>query len=298
MANPEPTICPCRCACDFLSKLDKNIYDIENPDTFLAAFFDVVCMEFCDINVSVQKAKNDFYLWKDIDEEAVIKGEPYGVDCFKCKTVVEILSIGDTPGASDYIQGIDFEVDECGVKWLEPSSYYTPYYYGYSQGQTGPFTVEAKQPETGSTYYVNYRCGVRNDKLYENFGILVGLIKKDYQTYEDYRHAIKSLIIAFLKGPTKESLIEALSILISKENIEIIEGFDTGWILGESYLYTKSDFDNPLIDTTDGTILKAGQDFIFDIFVHNSYLVQDKQLFLEIVDKIKPAHTIATTHFL
>jgi len=298
-----PIICPCACTCDFLSKFDPNIYDVESTDTFLKAFFDVVCIEFCDIAYELQMTKNDFYLWKDMPEEVIVKGEAYGVDCFDCKAVVDIISIGDTPGASDYIEDIDFEVHQCGVKWLRPysyyGSYYTPTYYGVDYGSTGPFYVEAKQPETGMPYYVTYRCGVRNDKLYDNFGVMVDLVKKDYQSYSDYREAIKALIVAYLAGPTIDSMLDALSIFTNRSNIYIEEGYTTGWILDESFLYSKAQYADPTVYTGDGTILyQGGENFVFDVYVYNSETVSDQTLFTDIVNKLKPAHTLAYVHFV
>jgi hypothetical protein len=300
--NISPSLCPCPCTCDFLSKFDKNVYDIESADTFLKAFFDTVCMEFCDINFAKQMAKNDMYLWKERPDESVVKGEPFTVDCFSCKTVVEIISVGDTAGASDYIEDIDFEIHPCGIKWIESAPYYYAYYsHYYGQTHEGSHTSgrKSKQPRTGDTYYVTYRCGVRNSKLYDVFGILVGLIKKDYQTWPNYRHAIKSLIIAFLEGPTIDGMKAGLSILIPEENIEIIESYKTGWILGESILYPKEWYESGDYTTQDGTILKPVEsDYFFDVYVYNSHLIEDKQLFEDVVDKLRPYHTIAyVTYF-
>jgi len=293
MADIQPVICPCRCSCDFLSKLDKNVYDVESTNTFLYDFFDIVCMEFCDVQYSKQKAKNDFYLWTDHVEEPVIKGESHGIDCLRNKTVVEIISVGDLPGASDYEEGIDYQINECGIEWIESSRY-----YAYYNGQGSSSGRDSKEPQTGYTYYVTYRSGVRNSKLYDVFGVLVGLIKQDYQTYPNYRKAIRSLIEAFLLGPTVESMLSALSIFTDRSNIEIVEGFQAGWVLGESFLYTKDAYDDATQNTQDGTILSAeGEDFIFDINVYNSETVEDKDLFVQIANKIKPAHTIVFVHF-
>jgi hypothetical protein len=284
----KPVICPCACVCDFLSKFDENVYDIENEDTFLKAFFDVVCMEFCDLLTAKQRAKNDFYLWKDIEDEAVVKGEADGIDCFSCKTVVDIISVGDTIGGSDYEEGIDYTIHPCGIEWIVSPSYY---YSGTARN--------AREPEEGETYYVTYRCGVRNEKLYDVFGAIVGLIKKDYQTYPDYREAIKSLIQSYILGATIEGMKEGLSVLIPKENIEILESFRIGWEMNVSFLYTKEDFDDATVDTSDGTILKTvGEDFVFDVIVSNSELLNDRDLFEDIVDKLKPAHTIGFVVYL
>ena len=297
-----PSICPCQCTCDFLSKFDKNVYDIESTTTFLKAFFDTVCMEFCDIETAKQMAMNDTYLWKERPNEAIVKGSALGIDCFGCKTVVEILSVGDTIGGSDYVEGVDFEIHACGIKWIDSSPYYYAYYSSYGGiTEEGSETTgrKSKQPRTGDTYYVSYRCGVRNSKLYDVFGALAGLVKKDYQTWPNYRHAIKSLIKAYLAGPTIEGMKEGLSIFTDKENIEIIESYKTGWFMDESILYTKEQYENGNINTSDGTILKPiGGDNVFDVYIYNSELIEDHELFEDIVNKLKPYHTIAyVTYF-
>lgn len=290
-----PSICPCNCnEFALLEKLDKNIYDIESTETFLSKFFDVVEEELCDVLYAKEMAKNDFYLWKDVVDEAVIKGVHDGKDCFSCKTVVEIISVGDTPGASDYTEGIDFSIDVCGISWtVAPHPY-----YGYPQPYN-PYHIIPKQPETGATYYVTYRCGVRNEKLYSNFGVLVNLVKKNSQTYVDYRHAIKALIEAYLLGPTIAGMKKALSTMIDEDYIYIEEGYKIGWVLGESYLYSPEDYADPTLYTADGTIFgRFGEsDFEFDVYVYHSDLVDDKVLFEDIVNKIRPAHTIAYLHW-
>ena len=288
-----PVICPCACTCDFLSKFDPNIYDIENPDTFLKAFFDVVCMEFCDLQTAIMMAKNDFYLWKEMPNTAIVKGITHSVDCFPCKTVVEILSVGDTYGGNDYEEFIDYEVHPCGIHWIESSPYYYAYYNG--SGSTGR---KSREPATGATYYVTYRCGVRNSKLYDVFGVLVGLIKKDYQTYSDYRRAIKALIMAFLLGPTIAGMKQALSVIAQVDDIKIEESFKTGWILGESICYSEADYLSDM-NTNDGTILKAAtEEFYFDLDIefHNSDQIRDPQLITDIVNMIKPAHARCFIH--
>ncbi len=294
----KPTICPCKCTCTFLNKFDPNIYDIESNGTFLRAFFDVVCDEFCDINVAKQKAKNNFYLSKSYVDEPVIKGEAYGTDCFICKSVVAIDSIGDSMGGNDYRNGIDFVVTECGVEWQRPYSYYGYSYYPYG-GQGYPVYVITYQPETGAIYYVTYKCGVQNSRLYDNFGILVGLIKKDYQTYEDYRKAIQALIIAFLLGPTTNGLKQALSPFVNESDIQILESYKTGWEMNVSILYSKVQWQDSTIDVSDGTVLKTvGEDFVWDLSIYNSDLIDDKDLISDIVEKIRPAHTLVYVHFL
>lgn len=285
----KPYFCPCGCACDFLSKFDKNVYDIESTDTFLYQFFEVVCTEFCDIYTEKMKARNDVYLYKENVNEVVIKGVSEGKDCFSCKSVVEIISVGNSPGASDYIQDTDYIIDECGISWVAPQPYY---YHSYSPR-------DPIEPETGARYYVTYRCGVRNSKLYDTFGVLVDLVKKDSQSYPDYRRAIKALILAYILGPTIAGMKEALSPFISTVNIYIEESYKVGWVLGESWLYEKTDYENPAIYTGDGTILQTGgENFVIDVWVYNSYLVEDQTLFTDIVNKIKPAHAIAYVHFL
>ncbi len=305
MAEITPEICPCSCECDFLEKLDKNIYDIESEGTFLKIFFDVVCSEFCDLRYERDKVKNDFYLSKQNTDEAVVKGQPNTIDCLSCKTVVVIDLVGDTPGASDYIEGVDFIIDECGINWIQPQQYYPYYssnYYGSVEGELPKpyYPLGRKEPDTGITYYVTYKCGVRNDKLYDNFGILVDLVKKNSQTFPDYREAIRTLIIAYLLGPTIEGLTTALSILVDSDDLYIEEAFRVGWFLNESFLYTEADYANSILYTGNGTIFKSSGEgeFEFDIYVYNSEQVADQELFEEIVEKIKPAHTIAFVHFV
>jgi len=302
------------CDCDryvdrMLEKLDDNVYNTESSTTNLYYFIRTINNELCEVYAELQAAKNDIYLWVDVVDEMVIKGEENGIDCFDNWCVAEIISIGDTPGSSEYNQYIDYVRTCRGVHWVAKQYYgYYPI-YGYGYGGYGfewgsyynPFYPEgAKEPVTGNAYYVTYRYGVRDENLWYNFGIMADLQKKDYWTWVEYRKAIKSLTIAYLGGPTVKNMRTALATFHPAAFIEIIEGLH-GWILGESILYSEADWDNPALDTSDGTLLLAESSgrFEFTVIFHYAYTLplSTRQVLEEIIEDIKPAHTIASVIF-
>jgi len=327
---------PYDCECNIytpkmLAKLDEAIYNKIDTNTNLYQILKMINNELCEAYVDQTYIKNDNYLWVDVVDEPVVKGSLNGCDCFQNWEVVEIISIGDTPGASDYTETVDFTRWTRGVCWtVDPTEYcyyptYPVYYpsyaplYPYGQRDTStiidvPGTEETcyqnnpyypygrKEPQEGVTYYVTYRYGCRDSKLYDNFGILTQLQKIDEQSYVEYRKAIKALVLAFLAGPTIDSIKDALSVFHPRDFIEIIEGFRTGWILGESILYTEDDWNNPLIDTTDGTLLLSEQTgfYEFEVRFHFASTLSTvvRTLLEDLINLMKPAHTRAFVTFL
>ena len=275
-----PYICECdRYISRMLEKLDKNIYNTESTTSNLYYFVEMMNGELCEAYAQLIFAQSDIYLWVDVIDEPVIKGELNGIDCFQNWAVVEIIRVGNTPGASDYEEYVDYQRHIRGIEWTVPQYYgYYPF-YGYGYGGWGyewreiynPWAPSGRmEPPEGSVYYVTYRYGVRDENLYDNFGVLAKLQKRDFWSYEEYRRAIKSLNIAYLGGPTIDNIKDALSTFHNRDYIEIVEGLEYGWILGVSILYSKSAWENPSLDTSDGTVLTyagAGQ-FEFEVRFH------------------------------
>ena len=203
-----------------LEKLDNNVYNTESTESNLYYFLKMINNELCEAYAELVATKNDIYLWVDVIDEPVIKGEENGIDCFDNWCVAEIIRIGDSPGSSEYNQYIDYVRTCRGVHWVAKQYYgYYPF-YGYGYGGWGfewgsfynpYYPTGAKEPVTGNVYYVTYRYGVRDENLWDNFGIMTGLQKKDYWMWEEYRKAIKSLTIAYLTGPTILNIRTALT---------------------------------------------------------------------------------------
>jgi hypothetical protein len=292
-----------------LSKLDHNVYDTESTTSNLYILLRTINNELCEAYAQIVAAKNDNYLWVDVVDEPVVRGEPHAIDCLANWAVVEIIRVGDTPGASDYLQYVDFLRTWRGIHWV--GAHYYGYYpaYGYGYGGYGwgwnsytnyYWPLGRKEPVTGSLYYVTYRFGVRDENLYDNFGILTKLQKRDYWTWEEYRKAVKSLTLAFLAGPTISNMRIALSAFHPESLIEITEG-KTGWVLGRSILYSEADWKNPAIDTSDGTLLldpNYGQ-YRFTVIFHQAQTIPEstRNVLMDIVEIMKPAHTIAIVVF-
>ena len=57
-----------------------------------------------------------------------------------------------------------------------------------------------------------YLDTVREDAIYENFGTLVKLNKRSDWTYEKYKKLVRGVMASLLKGPTVQSVIDALSL--------------------------------------------------------------------------------------
>ena len=302
------------CDCDryvdsMLEKLDNNVYNTESTESNLYYFIKMINNELCEAYAELVKAKNDIYLWVEVEDEMVIKGEENGIDCFDNWCVAEIIRIGDSPGSSEYNQYIDYVRTCRGVHWVAKQyyGYYPTYGYGYGGygfewgSYLNPYyPLGAKEPVTGNAYYVTYRYGVRDENLWYNFGSLVQLQKRDFWTWEEYRRAIKSLIIAYLAGPTVENIRTALSTFHPIGYIEIIEGL-IGWILGVSTLYSAAAWVDPALDVSDGTLLLAEGEgrFEFTVIFHFAYTLPlgTRLVLQDIVNDIKPAHTIATVIF-
>ncbi len=308
MSNPY--ICDCENYIDkLLDGLDKNIYNVKATNTNLYKIIDTYNKELCDAYADLILNKNDIYLGVTVTNEVVIHGEQHGIDCLANWAVVEVISVGDTPGASDYLEDIDFIINERGLEWDNTPEYYGSYPYGYGYGHPFPYSYGyywgqyynpwsphgRKEPVTGDTYYVTYKYGCRNTNLYNNFGALVDLKKISLQTYLQYRNAIKVLILAYLGGPTKANIQAALSVFHPSDLILIEEGYFEGWYLGENILYSESTWGDSSVDTSDGTILRDALSGLYEwqVTFFESWRINDNlRVILEnLIDDMKPAHT-------
>ena len=309
MANPY--ICSCTKYIDsLLAHLDINIYDKKRTDSNLRNIIDMYNRELCNAYADLIYTKNDIYLGIQVSDEAVVHGVQNGIDCLVNWAVAEIISVGDTPGASDYIENIDFIRHPRGIQWGEIPSYYGsyPYGYGYSYGGSGyaygyqwgqyynPYAPTGrKEPVSGDIYYVTYKYGCRDENLYNIFGALVKFEKFDYQTFPEYRDAIRTLILAYLGGPTVANIKTALSIFHPIDLIQINEFYKEKWILGENILYSKASWTTEP-DVSDGTILRSqvGGQYEWSITFFESWRLSTEQrdTIEALVEDMKPAHTI------
>lgn len=250
MANPY--VCSCTKYIDSLFReLDKRVYDKKSTDTNLYNIIDTFNRELCEAYADMIYAKNDIYLSRTVVSEAVVHGEQNGIDCFANWSVVEIIAVGDTPGASDYAQYTDWIIHPRGIQWGDLPQYYgsyaVPYGYGYTsfaQFYNAFAPTGQKEPVTGDIYYVTYKYGCRNENLYNNFGVLVKLKKLSYQTYPEYRDAIRTLILAYIGGPTVANIRSALSVFHDENSIQIEEFTNRTWVLGENILYDEDTWSN------------------------------------------------------
>jgi hypothetical protein len=295
-----------------LEKISDKVYSAKNPDTFIYKMLTAINNELCEAYDDLIKCKNDIYLWVDVAEEPVIKGALHGLDCLQNRAVGELVAVGNTPGASDYIENVDFTRHECGILWAIPNQYYGHYsYYGYNgYGYQYGYAAYYNQyypwgraePDTGATYYVTYRYGCRDENLYNNFGVLAKLKKQDVWEYPEYRKALKSLILSYLGGPSVENIKDALAIFHPRAYIEITELFRTGWILDQSILYTEAQYADPTLDTSDGCILIGEAEVLYTFIVrfHFSETMSalTKTIINEILAIIKPAHTRVLIQYL
>lgn len=309
MANPYT--CECETYIDsLLDHLDENIYNKKGRNTNLYNIIDTYNRELCEAYADLIYTKNDIYLGIQVNNEAVVHGEQNGIDCLANWAVAQLISVGDTPGASDYVENIDFIRHPRGIQWGDIPSYYGSYPYGYGYGYGGggyaygyqwgqyynPYAPTGrKEPATGDTYYVTYKYGCRDENLYANFGALVKFRKYDYQTFPEYRDAIRTLILAYLGRPTIENIKDALSIFHPRDLIIINELFAERWILGENILYSEESWQTEP-DVSDGTLLRSqvGGQFEWSITFRESWrLTTDERTTIEnIVNDIKPAHTV------
>ncbi len=310
---------PSNCLCDCTQYLDtmiqtisEKVYKIKDPSTFIYQMLKAINNELCESHDDLIKAKNDIYLWNDVSDEAVIKGVWNGMDCLQNRAVAEIVSVGNTPGAQDFFENVDFVRTECGILWAIPSQYYGGYqYYGYGgygyQYGWAPYYNQyypwgRAEPPVGSTYYVTYKYGCRDENLYNNFGMLVKLKKQDIWEYPQYRQALKALILSYLGGPSVENIKDALAIFHPRTQIEITEAYQTGWVLDQSILYTKAEYEDPSLDTSDGCILIGESDglYVFVVRFHFAETIPAliRTIITDIVEIIKPAHTRAIIQYL
>jgi len=310
-----PSNCLCDCTTyldEMIQKISEKVYKANDPDTFIYQMLKAINNELCEAHDDLIKAKNDIYLWNDVVAEPVIKGVEHGIDCLQNRAVAEILSVGLTPGASDYFENIDFVRVECGVAWYIPTQYYGSYYgygygggtyqYGFNQYYNQYYPWGRAEPPMGTTYYVTYRYGVRDENLYNNFGMLVKLRKQDLWDYPQYRKAIKTLILSFLGGPAVENIKDALSVFHNRDYIEIQELYLNGWILDQSILYTETEYNDPTLNTSNGCILIGEQESLYTFVIRfhfsETMSAQTKAILNEIIAIIKPAHTKVIVQYL
>lgn len=305
MANPY--ICNCEKYIDtLLEGLDEKVYNKEATDTNLYNIIDTFNRELCEAYADLTYNKNDIYLSRLVEDEIVVHGEQHGIDCFANWSVVEILKVGNTPGANDYIEYIDWIIHPRGIQWGDLPYYYGHYPYGYGYGYGGygtewqqyynPYAPWGrKEPATGDIYYVTYKYGCRDENLYNIFGRLVKLKKIDYQSYPEYRNAIRVLILAYLSGPTINNIKTALSIFHPIDEIVIEEYYNEGWILGEKTLYSEETLADLTQDTSDKIVIRSGTGGYYEwsvTFLNSSTLTTSEKTTLEsIIENIKPAHT-------
>ncbi len=65
--------------------------------------------------------------------------------------------------------------------------------------------------ELNETELTNYKYEAKNESIYNNFGAIIDLSKKDRWTYEQYRKVVTAVYNACLKGPTKTNIEEAIT---------------------------------------------------------------------------------------
>jgi hypothetical protein len=295
-----------------IQNISEKVYKIKDPTTFIYQMLMSINNELCESKDDLIKARNDIYLWNDVTAEPVIKGVLNGTDCLQNRAVAEIITVGNTPGASDFFENVDFTRVECGILWAIPDQYYGGYaYYGGYGGYGGygwtPYYNQyypygRAEPPTGSTYYVTYRYGCRDENLYNNFGIFAKLKKQDIWSYPQYRQALKAMILAYIGGPSVENIRDALSVFHTKAYIEITELYKTGWIIDKSILYTSTEYEDSAIDTSDGCILVGEAESLYTFIVRfhfsETMTALTKTIITQIIGIIKPAHTRALIQYL
>lgn len=127
-------------------------------------------------------------------------------------TVVEILSIGDLSGASDYIKTTDFTVENNIISWVEAG----------------------KSPSEGSSYYVEYVAGPESDQYIPRLVFSLQELRDAYGSefkYEDdtlnpiflgaslaFESGTKMLYVLQVKGGTPSDYIDSLT-----DNVQFIE---------------------------------------------------------------------------
>ena len=125
-----------------------------------------------------------------------------------------------------------------------------------------------------------YLDTARENAIYENFGTLVKLQKRNDWTYEKYRRLVRGVMASLLKGPTYQSVIDALS-LFTNFKVSIAECYKETTQVKYADIINEInplfsfiiELEKPLEDTS------MGQD----------ELMEDTAYVLQLV---KPAHTI------
>lgn len=306
-------LCDCTTYLDsMIDKISEKVFSAKDPTTFSYLMLKAINNELCESYDDLIKTKNDIYLYKDVTSEPVIKGVEHGTDCLQNRAVAEIITVGFTPGANDFFEYVDFTRTECGILWAIPSQTYGNYYgygygggvyqYGFSNYYNQYYPYGRAEPPVGTTYYVTYRYGCRDENLYNNFGLFAKLRKQDIWSYPDYRKALRCLISSYLGGPAPENIKDALSIFHPRAYIEIIQLYQSGWIIDKSILYTQAEYDDPTLDTSNGCILIGEEESLYTFVVRFHYSetmsFQTKQIINDIIDIIKPAHTRAIVQYL
>jgi hypothetical protein len=317
----SPYICDC---VDYIDKLfydlDENIYNKKSTTSNLYNIFDMYNRELCEAWADLIYTKNDIYIGIPVTNEMVVHRYLNGIDCLANWGVAEIVSVGNTPGASDYVEHIDYIRHPRGIQWGDIPRYYGSYPYGYGYGYGYGYAAYGynysfgqyynpyapcgrREPVPGDVYYVTYKYGCRDENLYNNFGALVLLEKNDNITYAQYRDAIRALILAYLGGPTIANIKSALSVFHPENLIRITEYYtDRGWILGENILYSEESWADPSIDTSDGTLLleSIGGVYEWSVTFYESWRLSDaiRDTLEQLIDDMKPAHTKVYVFFL